>query len=57
VRMELGGLEVNVVVWVAEVCDHCLMGLSFLVEHDCQLDLGWGHMWLGTEAAVGQTGG
>ena len=49
VRMELGSLEVDAVVWVAEVCDRCLLGLSFLVEHDCQLDLGRGHMWLGTE--------
>ena len=49
VRMEFGGLDANVVVCVAEVCDHCLLGMSFLVQHDCQLDRGQGHMWLGTE--------
>ena len=49
VWIELSTAEMNMEVWVAELCSQCLLGLRFLVEHGCQLDLGQGHMWLGTE--------
>ena len=36
-------------VWVADVVDECLLGLDFLVSHECQVDLKDGILYIGGE--------
>ena len=36
-------------VWVADVVDECLLGLHFLVSHECQVDLKDGILYIGGE--------
>lgn len=37
--LTVGGLKIQHLVWIANVQDSCILGLDFLREHGCQLDL------------------
>ena len=40
VKMRLGNYEADHVIWVADVVDQCIVGLDFLLQHNCQVDVG-----------------
>ena len=49
VTLKLGSLKKRVEVWVAEVCDPCLIGLDSLTATECKIDLARGIMQVGFE--------
>ena len=49
VTLKLGTVKRRIEVWVAEVCDPCLIGLDVLTAGGCKIDLGRGVMQLGGE--------
>ena len=46
VTLKLGTVKNKIEVWVAEVCDPCLIGLDVLTAGGCKIDLGRGVMQL-----------
>ena len=40
VKMRLGNYEADHVIWVADIVDKCIVGLDFLLQHNCQVDVG-----------------
>ena len=38
-KFRLGGYETEQEVWLAEITDPCILGLDFLMAHDCQVDM------------------
>ncbi len=38
-RSSLGTFEVAHDFWVAEITDDCILGLDFLIKHDCQVNI------------------
>ena len=49
VSFKLGTVKTRIEVWVAKVCDPCLIGLDVLTAGGCKIDLGRGVMQLGGE--------
>ena len=49
VTLKLGSLKKRVKVWVAEVCDPCLIGLDLLTASECKINLARGIMQVGLE--------
>lgn len=37
--LTVGGKNIQHLVWISEVQDSCILGLDFLRDHGCQLDL------------------
>ena len=40
VTLKLGSAKRKIEVWLAEVCDPCLLGLDLLTAGGCKIDLG-----------------
>ena len=54
VSFKLGTVKRRIEVWVAKVCDPCLIGLDVLTAGGCKIDLGRGVMQLrGEELPLG----
>ena len=45
----LGFLETKQEVWLAKIADPCIIGLDFLMEHDCQVDIAGGTVRIGSQ--------
>ena len=49
VKMRLGNYESDHVIWVADIVDQCIVGLDFLLQHNCQVDVGNALLKVGPE--------
>ncbi len=49
VTLKLGSVKREIEVWVAEVCDPCLIGLDLLTASGCKIDLCRGTLQVGVE--------
>ena len=45
----VGSFQAKQEMWVADIADECILGLDFLQQHDCRVDLKEGVLHIGTE--------
>ena len=44
--LEVDSFHVHQEMWVADITDECILGLDFLQQYDCQVDLGDGVLYI-----------
>ena len=49
VQLTVGSFQAEQEMWVAEIADECILGLDFLQQHDCRVNLKEGVLHIGTE--------
>ena len=49
VHLTVGTFQTEQEMWVAKIADKCILGLDFLQQHDCQVDLKEGVLHIGDE--------
>ena len=49
VHLTVGTFQTKQEMWVAKIADECILGLDFLQQHDCQVDLKEGVLHIGDE--------
>ena len=49
VQLTVGTFQTKQKMWVAEIADECILGLDFLQQHNCQVDLKEGVLHIGNE--------
>ena len=49
VQLTVGSFQAKQEMWVAEIEDECILGLDFLQQHNCRVDLKEGVLHIGTE--------
>jgi hypothetical protein len=48
-KFRLGFFETSQEVWLAEIADPCIIGLDFLMAHDCHVDIAGGTVRIGSQ--------
>ena len=56
VKIRLGNYEADHVIWVADIVDQCILGLDFLLQHNCQVDVGNALLKVGSEEVPMRSG-
>ena len=49
VQLTVGSFQDKQDMWVAKIADECILGLDFLQQHECRVDLKDGILHIGTE--------